>query len=83
MHAGTGGGAEVLSGYDEFPSQKLATAVSTDVADVAAFDTDVDQIIVDKAKQLTERIRDFRAGLYDFGGVTGRDVDSIYSVTLD
>jgi len=43
----------------------------------------VDQIIVDKAKQLTERIRDFRAGLYDFGGVTGRDVDSIYSVTLD
>jgi len=43
----------------------------------------VDQIIVDKAKQLTERIRDFRAWLYDFGGVTGRDAYSIYPVTPD
>jgi hypothetical protein len=56
-----------------------ATAVS---ADVAAFDTDVDQIIVDKANQLTQRVRDFRAGLYDFGGTTGRDVDRIYPVIV-
>ena len=56
-----------------------ATAVS---ADVAAFNTDVDHIIVDKAKQLTQRIRDFRAGLYDFGGTTGRDVYQIYPVIV-
>jgi hypothetical protein len=56
-----------------------ATAVSSDVA---AFDTDVDRIIVDKARQLTKRIRDFRAGLYNFGGVVGRDVDSIYPVVV-
>jgi hypothetical protein len=42
----------------------------------------VDQIIVDKAKQLTQRIRDFRAGLYDLGGTTGRDVDRIYPVIV-
>lgn len=42
----------------------------------------MDQIIVDKAKQLTQRIHDFRAGLYDLGGTTGRDVDRIYPVIV-
>jgi hypothetical protein len=56
-----------------------ATAVSNDVA---AFDTDVGQIIIAKAQQLTDRIRDFRAGLYGFGGVTARDIDRIYPVIV-
>ncbi len=56
-----------------------ATAVSNDVA---AFDTDVDQIIVAKAQQLTDRIRDFRDGLHDFGGVATGDVDHIYPVIV-
>ena len=56
-----------------------ATAVSSDVA---AFDTDVDQIIVAKAQQLIDRIRDFRTALYDFGGVTARDIDRIYPVIV-
>ncbi len=56
-----------------------ATAVSDDVT---AFDTDVDQIIVANARQLTDRIRDFRDGHYDFGGVTAKDVDRIFPVIL-
>jgi hypothetical protein len=56
-----------------------ATALAEDVA---AFDTDVDQIIIANARQLTQRVRDFREGRYDFGGVTAEDIDRIFPVIV-
>jgi len=48
--------------------------------DLAAFESDVDKILTRKARQLTERIRDFRAGLYTIGGATERDIPRIQPV---
>jgi len=54
-----------------------ATAIS---GNLSAFEADVAKIILENARQLTHRIRDFRNGLYSFEGVTGRDIDRIYPV---
>ena len=56
-----------------------ATAVSDDVT---AFDKDVDQIILANARQLTDRIRDFRAGRYTFDGVSHEDIVRIFPVIV-
>jgi hypothetical protein len=56
-----------------------ATGVS---GDLAAFDADVGKIILENARQLTHRIRDFRAGLYTFDGVGSQDVDRISPVIV-
>jgi len=55
------------------------TAIS---GDLHAFETDISKIILENARQLTHRIRDFRAGLYNFDGVTTRDIDRIFPVIV-
>jgi hypothetical protein len=47
---------------------------------LAAFDSDVEKIVFGKARQLTERIRDFRDGLYTIGGLTPTELPRIYPV---
>ncbi len=56
-----------------------ATAIS---GDLSAFEEDVAKIILENARQLTDRIRDFRNGLYGFEKVTSRDIDRIYPVIV-
>ncbi len=56
-----------------------ATAIS---GDLSAFEADVAKVILENARQLTHRIRDFRAGLYNFDGVTSRDIDRIFPVIV-
>ncbi len=56
-----------------------ATGIS---GDLSAFDRDIDLIILQNARQLTDRIRDFRRGLYSFDGVTARDIDRIFPVIV-
>jgi hypothetical protein len=56
-----------------------ATGIS---GDVRAFDEDIAKILLANARQLTHRIRDFRRGLFDFDGVTGRDIDRIFPVIV-
>ena len=56
-----------------------ATGIS---GDLSAFDRDMDQIILQNARQLTHRIRDFRKGLYSFDGVTDSDIDRIFPVIV-
>jgi len=53
------------------------TAIS---GDLGAFDADVEKILLGKARQLTDRIRDFREGLYSIGGLTRTDLPRIYPV---
>jgi hypothetical protein len=48
--------------------------------DLASFEADTQKIILAKARQLTDRIRDFRAGLYTIGGLTHADLPQIYPV---
>jgi hypothetical protein len=48
--------------------------------DLAAFDSDLEKILLGKARQLTERIRDFRDGLYTLGGLTPSQLPRIYPV---
>lgn len=50
--------------------------------DLAAFEEDVNKIILASAKQLTDRIQDFRDGLYTFDGTTAKDVSTIYPVIV-
>lgn len=52
-----------------------ATALS---GDLQAFDGDLDKIILQNAQQLTDRIRDFRNGLYSFDGITSHEINRIY-----
>ncbi len=56
-----------------------ATAIS---GDLTAFEADVAKVILENARQLTHRIRDFRSGLYTFDGVTGHDIERIYPVIV-
>lgn len=56
-----------------------ATAVSDDVL---AFDKDVDQIVLANARQLTDRIRDFRAGRYTFDGFSPKEIVQIFPVIV-
>jgi hypothetical protein len=56
-----------------------ATAVSEDAS---AFDKDVDQIILANARQLTNRIRDFRSGRYTFDGVSHKDIARIFPIIV-
>lgn len=50
--------------------------------DLEAFKEDVNKIILAGAKQLTDRIRDFRDGLFAFDGITAKDVNTIYPVIV-
>ncbi len=56
-----------------------ATAVSENIT---AFDKDIEQIILSNARQLTDRIRDFRAGYYKFGGVSHKEIVRIFPVIV-
>lgn len=56
-----------------------ATALS---GDLTAFDKDLRKIILDNAKQLTDRIRDFRNGLYTFAGIKSQDIKTIYPIIV-
>jgi len=50
--------------------------------DLQAFDGDLDKIILQNSQQLTDRIRDFRDGLYSFDGITSREIHTIYPVIV-
>ena len=78
--------SDVIVVYDRAAIFIEATASRIKMEDTAitgdrtAFDGDTDKILLEKAKQLTDRIRDFRAGLYTIGGLTDRDIPTIYPV---
>jgi hypothetical protein len=42
----------------------------------------MDKLFVSAARQLTDRIRDFRDGRYTFGGLGSADIDTIYPVIV-
>jgi hypothetical protein len=48
----------------------------------ASFEEDLEKIVIGKARQLHNRIEDFRAGLYSFGGVTAAQVPKIVPVVV-
>lgn len=50
--------------------------------DPAAVEADLENIIIRKARQLHDRIADFRAGRYSFGGATANEVKQILPVVV-
>jgi hypothetical protein len=86
VRAGDRRTSDVIIVYDratifiEATASRIKMEETAIAGDLAAFAEDTEKIILGKSRQLTERIRDFRAGLYTIGGLRDTDLPRIFPV---
>jgi hypothetical protein len=66
--------------FIEATASRIRMEETAITGDLRSFEADIGRIVIKKAEQLTDRIRDFRAGLYTIGGLSHRELPRIYPV---